>query len=562
LSRIISSLKKSIYTFPFLVLAVYLCPYIIWGKNSFVYSHDNLDGLVATYNFLANNGHWFSSSNTIVGGFMNGLPRVCYGTEFYFQYALYYLFSPFVAYVLNVFIVHIIAIIGSSLLLKNYLLKNSSNFTIQLVSLCFGLLPFWYAGGLSIAAQPLVIYAFLNIYYHQKRTLSYALLALYCIYSVFFWAGIFFIFAIISACFIVQLKERKFHQQLSITVLAFASIYALTEYRIISEILFGDLVFHRSSYLTNNFLDTSKYISKFIYTLKYGHYQSLALHYGPFILFLPFSIYFFIVGNKKPFYIFIVASTVTAILIFFGSKYFEHALTKIFHSNHQFNISRINTLLPLTVLLVITLIINSFINIKNKRLIYYILVLQVGFCFYASANFNHSISDHLFRIPNVLQYDNIHEVADYNSFNAFYAEDLYSEIKAKLYFKNEQPCNVACVGIHPSQLLYNGISTINGYMNLYPQSYKESMLRVNENYVNGNLKGTYNLAHWGNRCYMYNPSLENKNKAFYDVNYNFGELRKLNCAFIFSAFELQSSHLLLIDKVSNKQRKIFVYQLQ
>jgi hypothetical protein len=99
-------------------------------------------------------------------------------------------------------------------------------------------------------------------------------------------------------------------------------------------------------------------------------------------------------------------------------------------------------------------------------------------------------------------------------------------------------------------------------MNLYPQSYKESMLRVNENYVNGNLKGTYNLAHWGNRCYMYNPSLENKNKAFYDVNYNFGELRKLNCAFIFSAFELQSSHLLLIDKVSNKQRKIFVYQLQ
>ena len=102
-------------------------------------------------------------------------------------------------------------------------------------------------------------------------------------------------------------------------------------------------------------------------------------------------------------------------------------------------------------------------------------------------------------------------------------------------------------------------------MNLYPQSYKESMLRVNENYVNGNLKGTYNLAHWGNRCYMYNPLLDDSGKCntcTYVVNYNYAELEKLNCAFIFSAFELQSSHLLLIDKVSNKQRKIFVYQLQ
>lgn len=146
------------------IIALYLSPLYILGENAHVLILDNVDGAVPTLKVLAHSGQIFGGMDSTVPQVMNGLPRNLMGTEFNLQVFLYWALPAFAAYVTNLTLMHLIAFLGMLLLLRRYVLPENRYYGLAVgVALTFALLPFWPYGGLSIAGQPLVLYAFLNI---------------------------------------------------------------------------------------------------------------------------------------------------------------------------------------------------------------------------------------------------------------------------------------------------------------------------------------------------------------------------------------------------------------
>ena len=102
---------------------------------------------------------------------MNGLARHCFTSGLDVITWLLLLFEPFTAYVLNELFIRLIAFVGMYLLLKHHFLDREKDALIIFgVSLCFSFLPFYSMFGLSVAGQPLLLYAFLNLR-RQKQSI-------------------------------------------------------------------------------------------------------------------------------------------------------------------------------------------------------------------------------------------------------------------------------------------------------------------------------------------------------------------------------------------------------
>ena len=147
----------------FLVLAIYLSPNIFFPNEAHFLIHDNLDSNVVYYKNLAESGKMFASNLDVIPNSLGGVPRAAYPTEYCLFVLLYLLFPALAAYNINILIMHLVAFLGMYLLIGKFVFKNENKFAISSISLLFALLPFWPSGGLSIAGQPLILFAFLNI---------------------------------------------------------------------------------------------------------------------------------------------------------------------------------------------------------------------------------------------------------------------------------------------------------------------------------------------------------------------------------------------------------------
>ena len=232
----------------FISILIYTLPYFVFGTNCYVFAHDNLDGMVPMFKYLSNSGYLFAGATKVVPNYMHGLPRAAYGTEFNIQYLYYYFLSGFDAYVLNVIVVHSLATVGCWLLLKNYWLNGFDESRIVLISLCFGLLHFWYGGGISIAGQPLVVYAFYNIYYMRTLFISVCILSFYICYSMFFWAGIFFAAFLFFVFLVDVISFKRIHYPIAISVLFFIALFLLSEHKLLYSLYNDSFEIHRKEF--------------------------------------------------------------------------------------------------------------------------------------------------------------------------------------------------------------------------------------------------------------------------------------------------------------------------
>ncbi len=92
------------------------------------------------------------------------------------------------------------------------------------------------------------------------------------------------------------------------------------------------------------------------------------------------------------------------------------------------------------------------------------------------------------------------------SYRAFYATNQFDAIKREI----DRPTStyrVASLGFHPAIAQYNGLQTIDGYVNFYPLSYKRQFRRIIEGELNKSptLRRYYDT--WGNRVYVFSATL-------------------------------------------------------
>ncbi|MEX0314681.1 MAG: DUF6044 family protein, partial [Allomuricauda sp.] len=238
------------YVLGMTVVALYFLPFLILGEESIIFIHDNLEISFIQRTILARNGLPLSP-DFLIEEVMNGLPRAYYPSSLSIVNIFFLLFTPFSAYVLNELLVRLVAYTGMYLLLNKYILENRKYKThITIVgSLSFALIQFYSIQGLTIAGQPLLAYAFLNLLNERRIYLSYILICLYALYSYMVYSTIFILLMLLLFIIFKYIKTKKIPKKFLFGFFLLGGVSLLVEYNLMIQILNPNYVSNRSDFV-------------------------------------------------------------------------------------------------------------------------------------------------------------------------------------------------------------------------------------------------------------------------------------------------------------------------
>ncbi|MCB0738992.1 MAG: hypothetical protein KDC92_15895, partial [Bacteroidetes bacterium] len=233
--RSVSNVTSS-FAFLNAVVLLFCLPLVLLGQDVYLGVGDHLDSHVVWYRILSANPELiFADSYTPVSQIMSA-PRLSLYNEFYLLFWLHFLFGTFKAMIINQLIMHFVALWGMYYLLKE---MDLSKFSIAIGALFFALLPFAQFWGLSIAGQPMVLMALLQI---NKAGVSFknaAILAVYVLYSNFYSVSFFFFLMLSLYFFIHFIRARKINWHVVIALISMVILSLIMEYRLIESMFFN-----------------------------------------------------------------------------------------------------------------------------------------------------------------------------------------------------------------------------------------------------------------------------------------------------------------------------------
>ncbi|SDJ02708.1 DUF6044 family protein [Alteribacillus bidgolensis] len=553
-------------------LLVYLSPLVILGEGSHVRIHDNLDSNLIWYKTLVESGKIFAENDAQIPNMMNGLPRVSLDSEWNVYVLLFYLFEPFTVITINAFLMRFIAFIGMFLLLKTHIFRKQEVSPVITVgsALAFSILPFWPFGALSIAGIPLALYAFLNIRNREPSFKDWLIIVLIPFYSLLVLSFSFFL-GLMGVLWLTDwIRKRNVNWKMFTALLLMGSIYLLKQYRLVTGMLFGQgFTPHREEFSRGhkNFPDTLGLFWK-NFTTAHTHSESLhqhvILYVAVFALVLligswirqrwkkdQYSLTFSQMEKSLPFLLFLIV-----IFSFWYSLWYWEGM-RVLKDAHQlfntFNFGRVHLLNAVLwyIIFAIALAIISRRIKYSQWLVPVLIICQLA----VLANEHHE-----------LKYRSI----DYPSFEEFYSEGLFDDIKAYI---GEEPSDyrVVSVGMHPAMAQYNGMYTLDIYATMYPLSYKHEFRNLISGELEKNeaLKDYYDT--WGGRVYVYLDEIgenylltKDKNKKVENLDFGTEAFKELGGDYILSAAELENAEendleLLEIFEKKDSPWRIFLY---
>jgi len=520
-----------IVIFSVMVLLIYMSPLLIFGENSHVTYHDNLDSGVVWYKVLAESGQIFGTSNTIIPNIMGGLPRFSYPSEFNLIVWLFYFFRPFPAYMINQFILHTIAFWGMYIFLKRHFLTSQDNNSFLIrsgVSLTYSLIPFLPLFGHSIVTFPLALWAFMNIRNNDISWKNWFIIVLITLYSSLIYSYLFFISLVGLLWVIDSIKTKKINYKFLFSIILMTLIFVFEEYRLFYIQFFNQgFISQRAEWnLFKNHTITGS-INEFISSFLFGHEHAKTYH--TYVI-LPITILgIWLVKRKNSmnkledenFFINkLIINTLILITI----------ISFIFGFSGYFNIIniipfqlRFYWLYPLLWYFIFALSLNSISkNIKNIKLRIWIIVIALSvqslLLFYKTDWIRGVLKESYKKINKAY-------IAS-PTYCEFFSEKLFKEIDNYIG-KAKNSYRVASIGIHPSIAAYNGFYTLDGYMVYYPLEYKHKFRKIIEKelYKNKIWKDYYD--DWGNRVYIFVDEIEKKRD---DPKWDWYMLMETKCA--------------------------------
>ena len=558
-----------------------VAPLYIFGTNSLIGIHDTFDSNLIWYKVLAESGLVFAPSDTIVPGFMGGLPRLSFGSEFYILYWLIAGFGLFWGYTINVTIMHIVGFVGMYLLLKKHFLKEDKYHLICLgAAICYGILPFYPPSGLSASGIPLALYAILNFRNNQESWKDWLLIVVIPFYSSIVYSFFFFLTAIGILWLIDVLRDRTLHRKFLTAITVMAGVFVVIEYRLVFSMLFESwFVSHRTDYVLTG-LDFIQAVRRSINNFLDGHYHSPSFHY-PVIL--------------------LVVGVAFLILLL---KFWPRLDIKI--DNHTETLLRIFSLSIVCVIISIwygIMALEALIPIKQnlsilrtfqfdryywlQPTIWYILFAVGLTVIYQTLNRIHPMNFQLGKIAIiiilVIQVSLIYPTSwvtisqqvlghDDITYSQFYAEDQFMQIRDDIGLPQES-YNVISIGLHPVIAKYNWFSTLDGYSWNYPLEHKLRFRNIIAFELEKNETLRSYFDGWGNRCYTFVDGLniasmytKDNTVTLNNLQLNVSALYELDCSYVISAVNISnyvSNSLQLANVYDHPESawRIFLYEV-
>ncbi len=232
---------------PWIALAAYLAFAYGAGSGSYIRILDVLDQHVAQLALLGSGPATFGDLNARVPEVLGGLPRSSLvPSETHAMLVAYRLLDPLTAYALNDVIVRVLALVGMTRLLRRHVIPSAPPALAHGVATAFALLPFFLSILWTLAAQPLLLSALLDLRSQQRTKSAWAVIALYPFGATLFVNAVSLLPALGLWVLWEATRDRRVAVRLFAALALLVALHSFVHHRQVLLALFpGDFVSHR-----------------------------------------------------------------------------------------------------------------------------------------------------------------------------------------------------------------------------------------------------------------------------------------------------------------------------
>jgi hypothetical protein len=476
------------------IFIIHFLPYFLYPGDAYIRIHDTLEG----------EWIWLSTLNetktaldfnpdTKIEQVMNGLPRSAMPTGLSMMMLLVKLFGTYWGYVINYFIVHLVGFGAMFLFLRTHIFKDDEfkHYAIY-VSLIFSLIPVYAPFGLSVMSQPTLIHIFVLALKRQAKYYHWILLILFPLYSSIVWMGIPLLMFIALFWVYIAIRKRNLFPQYMLGMFILATSYALVNFNIF-QLMFDPppgFISHRKEY--NLYMFNGPDIGTSILDLAHQFF-TLHYHVGT-MLTLPIFLLGMIVykkGNMVLRNTFLVIVGIVVVQAFYN--YFEYYVGDKVEIVKSFRLNRFNILLPVMWISGFALVIKEMYNTNVLRKVITVTIV----CLTLTTMFG---NDEMLN-----NYRRMFGMYHLPTFKEYMAKDQF-EVIQKIIKDDPSTYRVACIGMNPSILQYNGFYTLDGLQSVYDLNYKHEFRKIFAEELEDKELRQY-FDGWGNRCFIYSQKL-------------------------------------------------------
>lgn len=483
--------------------------YVGNGGNVPVVPHDQLDDQVPAYEMAVK--HWGSA---FYPEFMGGQSSSTMAISVPGMLIFYRLLPSVTAFAINLLFAMVVAYVSLYGSLRLLGVRDSVG---TLVALSFALLPFYSVYGSSSMGVPLMLCALILSVRDRRIVLPSVLCIAYAAFSSLVWVGfaVCFTLLLIALFYLIRgsrAKALRVAALLAILVLA----YVLLNAELLSSVFGSGVEGHRLEFVLNAEPFSLKAVYNFFLE---GQYHSVSNQYYLAVADIAIiaTVGLWVLARKHSGKLSrgiksLIRGACIGVVAAFCIAVFEVA----FHSGaiielrdmlpgslRSFQFDRFYWLYPCIWYVTTGLSFESLIRVGTLRnnvvLSWMVVCLTVGLTLNVS-------------LPHNIVYINAKAMATNGqssqiTWDEFYAEDLFEDIKADIEETSDGNKAVISIGLHPSVALHNGLTTLDGYSNNYPLEYKHEFGRI----IQGELDKSESLSNyywgWGSRCYAFSHEL-------------------------------------------------------
>lgn len=495
-----------------IVLAILFCAialvYCIVVKDRiYIEVHDFLDGQATYYKILKDYGLFWSLGKK--APILGGIDRDYLFSDLKVYSWLYMIFPNLAAIIIGWFLKIIISIFSFVFLGKTIYTNERDKNIFIMIGLIYGVLPTYPTSAFGFASLPLILTMLIKLY-HENNWKYYLFIFLYPLLSEFSFFGMFICGYIVVFFLIDWIVKKKPAVRMLVALFAISLGYIITEWRLFYIILFSKEETIRSTFIVH-YLDWSNAFDEFYKVFVYGHYHSGSLHTYIIlpiclIYLLCINVKYILDMNKKkiltdPYnWIMIWQIINCGFYVFDQMEWFSIFLTKVLPILKGFSFARMLWFSPFLWYFSFMIILT---RLRLRRVLKTLIcTMALVFVCIIPTKYNH-IHKNIINLY-ILEADAL-DNAEYLTYGEFYSSGLFDQIKEDINYDGEWS---VAYGMHPSVLIYNDISTLDGYISYYSKDYKSAFRKLIEpDFVYDKYNENY-YDEWGARAYIFSKDID------------------------------------------------------
>lgn len=563
-----------------LLLLAEAAVFLVFRDGSYLQIHDNLDLFMAHYEMLKRGHLWFAHNAD--APILHGVTRDLFGSEFLLYNVLYEILPNFWAYLTGYALKIAIGMWSFILLAKDvYKEKYNGYKPVIIVAACaFGLIPVFPTYGIAFTSVPLIIYLLRRLYYGNGRPL-WLYIAVFCypLLSYFSYHGFFILCYMVCAVIILWIRDKKFPKSTFLSIVVLSCGYITFEYRLFKAMLFDDTVTIRTT-MDHGDLTLGTAIKTAFEEFFNASFHSEDSH--TYVVFWVVLLGVIVINAsyiknkqmrkicKEPVNLIVLWMLLNCLNFglyqFAPYRHIPEALVPPLTGFEFARTAYFNTFLWYASFVLVLVKMyeagrRSLKYLANTAAVAAVLAVMLVPQVYN--DFYYTCYNEAYKLLK-------HKETSTVNYREFYSTELFDRIKEEIGYSKEWS---AAYGLHPAVLNYNGIATVDGYLGMYSQEYKEKWEKVIAPALSGSPSLKAYFDGWGARVSLYSGSDENTyaplrvmelgdKRLLVDMD----ELKSLDCRYIFSRIELSNADELGLELVGRYEDMsspyvIFVYSV-